>query len=61
MAEEHVWNRPQAKGALAPRTAAEIATVDEAVAGLGIPKMLLQPGEWVGAVGFTNGQTPPKL
>ena len=46
---------------MAPRTAAEIGTVDEAVAGLGIPKMLLQPGEWVGAVGFTNGQTPPKL
>jgi aryl-alcohol dehydrogenase-like predicted oxidoreductase len=40
-------------------TAVEIATVDDAVAKLDIPEQLLTPGDWDGAVGFSNGQAPP--
>lgn len=29
------------------------------VEGLEIPEMLLNPGEWIGAVGFSNGQAAP--
>jgi hypothetical protein len=29
------------------------------VEGLDIPDMLLNPGDWVGAVGFSNGQAAP--